>query len=233
LSSSQPSFAKDQAVDRIVTQYATAAAPLARRPVGTLTASITRNRTASGESPLGNLIADAQLSATKAGARGGAQIALMNPGGVRADLNVPAGGGMVTYGQVFGVHPFSNSLVVKSLTGAKLRALLEQQFHSGANTASAPRVLFPSAGFTYSYDLSRPAGSRITNMRLNGTPIADNSIYRVTLNSYLASGGDNFTVFAQGSNDLGGELDVDALEAYLRTNSPVVPPSVNRITRID
>jgi 5'-nucleotidase len=233
VSSMYPSFAKDQAVDRLISQYATAAAPLAGRATGSLTASITRSRVASGESALGNLIADAQLAATSPAARGGAQIAFMNPGGVRADLNVPKGGGTVTYGQIFGVHPFSNSLVVKSLTGAKLRRLLEQQFHSGANTTDTPRVLFPSAGFSYSYDLRQPAGSRITDMRLNGNPIADTSVYRVTMNSFLATGGDSFTAFNQGSNDLGGELDVDALEAYLRANSPVAPPSTKRITRID
>jgi 5'-nucleotidase len=81
--------------------------------------------------------------------------------------------------------------------------------------------------------LKQPAGSRITDMRLNGNPIADTSVYRVTMNSFLATGGDSFTVFNQGSNDLGGELDVDALEAYLRANSPVAPPSTKRITRID
>jgi 5'-nucleotidase len=233
VSSLYPSFPKDQAVDQLISQYASAAAPLAQRPVGSLTASITRTQVASGESALGNLIADAQLAATSAAERGGAQIALMNPGGVRKDLNVPAGGGTVTYGQIFGVQPFSNSLVVKSLTGAKLRALLEQQFHSGANTTSTPRVLFPSAGFSYSYDLSLPAGSRITDMRLNGNQIVDSSVYRVAMNSFLATGGDSFTVFKQGSDDLGGALDVDALEAYLRTKSPVAPPSTNRIKRID
>jgi 5'-nucleotidase len=233
VSSLYPSFARDQAVDRLISQYAAAAAPLAGRATGSLTTSITRSRVASGESALGNLIADAQLAATSPAVRGGAQIAFMNPGGVRADLNVPKGGGTVTYGQIFGVHPFSNNLVVKSLTGAKLRTLLEQQFHSGANTTSTPRVLFPSAGFSYSYDLRQPAGSRITDMRLNGNPIADTSVYRATMNSFLATGGDSFTVFNQGSNDLGGELDVDALEAYLRANSPVAPPATNRITRID
>jgi 5'-nucleotidase len=233
VSSLYPSFAKDQSVDRLISQYAAAAAPLAERAVGSLTASITRTRAASGESALGNLIADSQLAATRPAARGGAQIALMNPGGVRADLNVPSGGGTVTYGQIFSVQPFGNSLVVKSFTGAKLRGLLEQQFNSGANTTTTPRVLFPSAGFAYSYDLRLPAGSRVTDMRLNGTLIADTSVYRVTMNNFLATGGDNFTVSNQGNNGLGGELDVDALEAYLRANSPVRPPVTNRITRIE
>lgn len=233
ISSLYPSFARDQEVDNLVSEYAAAAAPLASREVGSLTTSITRHRAASGESALGNLVADAQLAATRAAERGRAQIALMNPGGLRADLNVPEGGGKVTYGQIFGVHPFGNNLVVKSFTGAQLRALLEQQFHSGSNTAGNPRVLFPSAGFTYRYDLTRPAGSRVTDMRLNGNRIIDTSVYRVTMNSYLAGGGDNFTLSTKGTNDLGGELDVDALEAYLRANSPLSPPATDRITRID
>jgi 5'-nucleotidase len=233
VSTHYPSFAKDEAVERIITRYADAAAPLARRAAGRLTASITRAQAASGESALGNLIADAQLAATRSAERGGAQIALMNPGGVRADLIVPAGGGIVTYAQVFAVQPFNNSLVVKNLTGTRLRGLLEQQFHGGGDTTDAPRVLFPSTGFTYSYDLKQPTGSRIANMRLNGVAIVDTTVYRVAMNSYLSGGGDHFTVPAQEDNDLGGALDVDALEAYLRTRAPVSPPATNRITRID
>jgi 5'-nucleotidase len=96
---------------------------------------------------MGNLIADAQLAATAPAGKGGAQIAFMNPGGVRADL-VPAADGSVSYGQIFSVQPFGNSLVVKTMTGAQIRALLEQQFNSGSNTVAAPRVLLPSAGFS-------------------------------------------------------------------------------------
>lgn len=232
LTSLYPSFPKDPAVEALVATYAAAAAPLAQRQVGTLAASIARAQVASLESPLGNLIADAQLAATRAPAQGGAQIAFMNPGGVRADLNVPAGGGPVTYGQIFSVQPFGNSLVVKTFTGAQLRALLEQQFNSGTNTVASPRVLLPSAGFTYTYDLAAAAGARISGMALNGVPIADGTTYRVTMNSFLATGGDNFTVFNQGTNALGGAQDVDALEAFLAAGSPVAPPATNRITRL-
>jgi 5'-nucleotidase len=155
------------------------------------------------------------------------------PGHVRADLNAPAGGGNASYGQIFSVQPFGNRLVVKSFTGAQLRALLEQQFNSGSNTTTNPRVLLPSAGFTYSYDVTQAAGSRISDMRLNGIPIADTTFYRVTMNSFLATGGDNFTVFNQGSDALGGELDIDAFEAYLHANTPIGAPPTNRITRIN
>lgn len=232
LSADYPHFAKDPEVDAIVTRYVNAAAPLAERVAGRLTASLSRTQVTSGESSLGNLIADAQLAATRSAGHGNAQIALMNPGGVRTDLNVPRGGGNVTYGQIFSTQPFGNNLMVKSFTGAQLRMLLEQQFRADSNTATNPRVLFPSAGFTYSYDLRLPAGSRVSNMRLHGVPIAVGGTYRVAMNSYLAAGGDNFSQFRQGAESTGGIIDVDALEAYLRAHSPVHPPAVNRITRI-
>jgi 5'-nucleotidase len=155
----------------------------------------------------------------------------MNPGGVRADL-VPAANGDVSYGQIFSVQPFGNSLVVKTMTGAQIKALLEQQFNSGTNTMAAPRVLLPSKSLTYSYNLAQPAGSRITAMALNGTAMSDATNYRVTMNSFLATGGDNFTVFNQGTDSLGGDQDVDALEAYIAANSPLAPPATNRITNL-
>jgi len=224
-----PVFGKNQQVAALISQYLTIAGPLVQRVVGQLTATATRTQTSSRESVMGNLIADAQLAATKPADKGAAQIAFMNPGGVRADL-APASDGSVTYGQIFAVQPFGNSLVVKTMTGAQIRAVLEQQFNSGANTTAAPRVLLPSAGFTYTYNLAQPAGSRITNMALNGTAMADATSYRVTMNSFLATGGDNFTVFNQGTNTLGGDQDVDALEAYIKAGSPLAPPATDRIT---
>ena len=109
--------------------------------------------------------------------------------------------------------------------------MLEQQFASGSNSVATPRVLLVSSGFSYTYDTRLAAGSRITAMALNGVAIGDAAVYRVTMNSFLATGGDNFTVFNQGTNALGGDLDVDALEAYLTSNAPVAPPTTNRITR--
>jgi 5'-nucleotidase len=153
----------------------------------------------------------------------------MNPGGVRADL-VPAANGDVTYGQLFSVQPFGNSLVVKTMTGAQIRALLEQQFDSGTNTTAAPRVLLHSAGFAYAYNLATTAGSRVTNVSLNGMPLADAAAYRVTMNSFLATGGDNFTVFNAGTETLGGDQDIDALEAYIKIGDPLSPPAPTRIS---
>lgn len=231
LTDQYPKFEKNTEIATLVTQYQTVAAPLVQRVVGKLTGPATRTATASRESAMGNLIADAQLAATAPAGKGGAQIAFMNPGGVRADL-VPAADGSVTYGQLFSVQPFGNSLVVKTMTGAQIRALLEQQFNSGSNTVAAPRVLLPSAGFSYTYDLAAAAGSRITAMALGGVPMADATAYRVTMNSFLATGGDNFTVFNQGTNTLGGDQDIDALEAYIKANDPLAPPATNRITAL-
>ncbi len=229
LTDQYPTFGKNQEVAALISQYVAIAAPLVQRVVGTLSGPATRTQTGSKESVLGNLIADAQLAATSPAGKGAAQIAFMNPGGVRADL-VPANDGSVTYGQIFTVQPFGNSLVVKTLTGAQIKAVLEQQFNSGANTVAAPKVLLPSRSLSYSYSLSAPAGSRITNLALNGTAMTDGASYRVTMNSFLATGGDNFTVFNQGTDTLGGDQDVDALEAYINANSPLTPPATDRIT---
>jgi len=229
LTDQYPVFGKNQEVAALISQYLAIAGPLVQRVVGSLTATATRTQTTSKESVLGNLIADAQLAATTPAGKGAAQIAFMNPGGVRADL-APAGDGSVTYGQIFAVQPFGNSLVVKTMTGAQIKAVLEQQFNSGSNTTSAPKVLLPSNGFSYTYNLSQPAGSRISNMSLNGTAMTDGTSYRVTMNSFLATGGDNFTVFNQGTDTLGGDQDVDALEAYIKANSPLTPPATDRIT---
>ena len=231
LTDQYPTFGKNQEVAALISQYLAIAGPLVQRVVGTLTTTATRTQTPSRESVLGNLIADAQLAATRPANKGASQIAFMNPGGVRADL-APAPDGSVTYGQIFAVQPFGNSLVVKTMTGAQIRAVLEQQFNSGANTTASPRVLLPSSGLTYSYSLSAAAGSRITGLSLNGTAIDPAASYRVTMNSFLATGGDNFTVFNQGTDTLGGDQDVDALEAYIKANSPLAPPATNRITAI-
>lgn len=231
LSDPYPRFQKNAEIDALIARYRAVAAPLVQRVVGRLTAPASRALTPSRESVLGNLIADSQLAATAPAAKGGAQIAFMNPGGVRADL-VPGASGELRYGQLFSVQPFGNSLVVKTMTGAQIRALLEQQFASGTNTPATPRVLLPSRGFRYRYDLSRPAGARIEAMTLDGLPLADGSAYRVTMNSFLASGGDNFTLFNQGTEVLGGDLDIDAFEAYLQAHPALVPPAADRITVI-
>jgi 5'-nucleotidase len=194
-------------------------------------APATRALTNSRENVLGDLIADGQLAATQDAARGGAQLALMNPGGIRTDL-LPAANGEITYGQLFAAQPFGNVLVVKTFTGAQIRAVLEQQFESGSNTLASPRVLLPSRSFTYSYDLAQPLGARIHNMALNGRPMSEAARYRVVTNSFLAAGGDNFSVLVDGTDAIGGILEVDALEDYLKTHNPLVLPVPGRIRKI-
>ena len=135
----------------------------AQRPVGTITADLTRDRVPSGESTLGNLVADAQLAA---GSTRGAQLALTNPGGMREDLDFGTSG-QVTYRQAYGVQPFGNSLEVLSVTGAVLKDALEQQFQIDLDGTATERILSPSAGFTYALDRRAAPGARISEMRLN------------------------------------------------------------------
>ena len=153
----------------------------------------------------------------------GAQIALMNPFGVRAAL-VPASDGSVTFGDIYAVQPFNNTLVTQSFTGAQLKAILEQGFD-----ANGPeQALLPSAGFAFRYDRSRAVGDWITAMTLDGAPIDPAATYRVTTNNFLAQGGDSFTLFAAGQGGVIGMSDIDALEAWLKGDQPRTVPSEER-----
>ncbi len=222
------------ALTKLLDKYRAIAAPLANRIIGQITATITRTANAAGESPLGDVIADAQLFATTPAELGGAQIAFMNPGGIRADLVYPASGsegdGNVTYSEAFTVQPFGNSLVTMTLTGAQIKEVLEQQFNNPA--AGQNRILQVSEGFTYTWSAAAPAGSKVSDMMLNGVPIDPNTSYRVTVNSFLADGGDNFTALRQGTDRLGGAVDTDALTDYFAANSPVAPGPVDRIQMV-
>jgi 5'-nucleotidase len=217
--------AKDERQTRLIAKYDALSAPIANRVVGAASADITRAANPAGESALGDVIADAQLAATSPTDFGGAVVAFMNPGGIRADVLA----GEVTYGELFTVQPFGNTLVVKTMTGDMIRRLLEQQFE----VASPPRILQVSQGFTYSYDTTRPAGSRVSDIAIGGTPISPTASYRVAMNNFLADGGDGFSVFREGIDQLGGEIDLDALARYFMESSPVEPGPQNRITRLD
>ncbi len=225
-----PRYPATPAVSALVGRYVAAARGVTARVVGRMQGTALREASPTGESVLANLVADAQLAATRAPDAGGARIAFMNVTGVRADL-MPGADGTVTFGQIFATQPFANDLVTKSMTGRQIRALLEQQFASGSNTPERPGMLAVSRGVTYGYDLARPAGQRIRDLSLDGAPIRDEAVYRVTMNSFLASGGDNFTVFREGTEERIGPQDLDALERYIAANA-VTPPQADRITRL-
>ena len=220
LVTTNPVFPADPIVAAIVERYRAAAAPLANRVVGRLGGSVIKGMI-SQESTAAELISDGQYFVGRAADKGRADFALMNNGGARTDLN-PEVDGTVRFGQIFALQPFANNLVTKSYTGAEVKAVLEQQFDSGLNTVARPNLLAPSGNFAFSFDRSRPAGQRIVTMRLNGKPLDPAGIYRVTINNFLASGGDNFTALSVGLDATDGGLDLDATEAYLAT-TPVAP----------
>ncbi|MFJ5038440.1 bifunctional metallophosphatase/5'-nucleotidase [Streptomyces parvulus] len=219
---------------RLIDKWGTLAAPIGNRAVGHISADISRDGT---ESPLGDLIADAQL------AYGRTQdpetdLALMNPGGIRAPLTYAASGaegdGVVTYAEGFTVQPFANTVNLKDYTGAQLVQVLKEQV-SGPNEA-APKILQVSSGLTYTLDLTKTGADRVVadSVRLNGAPLDPSATYRVASNSFLAGGGDGFPTLNQGANELVGADDLAALEQYLTANSsatdPIEPPAADRIT---
>ncbi|MFJ8147309.1 bifunctional metallophosphatase/5'-nucleotidase [Streptomyces sp. NPDC096048] len=219
---------------RLIDKWSTLAAPIGNRPIGYISGDINRDGT---ESPLGDLIADAQL------AYGRAQdpetdLALMNPGGIRAPLTYAStgneGDGVVTYAEGFTVQPFANTVNLKDYTGAQLIQILKEQV-SGPNEA-APKILQISSGLTYTLDLTKTGADRVVtdSIRLNGSPVDENATYRVASNSFLAGGGDGFPTLGEGANELVGADDLTALEQYLTANSsatdPITPPAADRIT---
>jgi len=225
----------DPTAKAIADKYRTKVAPIANRVVGSITADITNTNNTAGESARGDVIADAQLAYTRTSA--GAQIAFMNPGGIRAPLtfaNSPGGEapGEVTYGECFTVQPFNNLVTTQTFTGAQIKSVLEQQFPGFAGQTTT-RILQVSAGFTYSYDTTLPLGSQISNLALNGTPLDPAASYQVTTNDFLANGGDGFTNLTLGTGRITAPgFDVDALTTYLGSAAPVAPGPQNRITKL-
>lgn len=219
-------FNKTPSIEAILDKYRQAVTTISARIVGTATTVINRNAAESGETALGNLIADAQQAAALTASNQGSDFTLMNPGGVRADLQTNSNN-QITFGDVFAVQPFGNSIVTLSLTGQQIRELLEQQW-SGAN-ADRPRILQPSKELSYAYKKDATAVPRATQIMISGQALMDSKSYRVTVNSFIADGGDNFTVLSKGTNRVGGGQDIDALEKYINQNSPVQAPETNRI----
>ena len=222
----------DENVAAIVAAYGAAAAPQALREVGRIATRFDRGEQRR-ESPAGRLVADSQLAATRDPARGGAQIALMNPGGVRADLlcrgTQPC---TVTYGDAFAQQPFGNNLVTMTLTGAEFKALLESQQPEGR---AEPAYFSHSAGFSYRWRVRAAAGSHVEAMALDGQPVLPEQPLRIVVNNFLAEGGDGFGMLAQGRQRVGGPVDVDAMIDYLVAASAAGPIAISppRIEVVD
>ncbi|MER5865695.1 bifunctional metallophosphatase/5'-nucleotidase [Kitasatospora sp. NPDC002040] len=224
-------------ITTLIGRYSKLAAPIANRPLGFIGADINGRGSSAYEKPLGDVIADGQLAGLAPAAKGGAQIAFMNPGGIRSDLVFKAsaaeGDGVVTYGEAFTVQPFTNMMQVKTLTGAQVVQLLKEQV-SGLNLA-APKILQNSKGLTYTLDLNKTGADRVPadSVKLNGAPIDLAASYRVAANEFLAGGGDGFPTFAAGTDKLVGASDLDLFAAYLGANStataPLVVPAQDRI----
>ena len=227
----------------LIDKYDALSAPLGNVVIGSITADITEtNKDATvpdplgtGESALGDVIADAQWSATSGAATGMAVAAFMNPGGIRDDMLFAeiSGGeaaGEITYSEAFSVQPFGNSLVTMTLTGTQIDTLLEQQWVG----QTSPRILQVSDGLTYEWSDGAAVGSKVdpTKIKIGGVAVVPGDSYRVTVNSFLADGGDNFAVLVDGTDRLGGEIDLDALVTYFGDNTPVAPGPQTRITMV-
>lgn len=236
--------AKDPVESKLLAKWNALSAPLANRVIGHITADLLSARDPggvnfAGEQPIGDSIADAQLAATAPTDFGAAVIAFMNPGGIRGSLKYAPGTGEtrlpgeVTYGNAFTVQPFANVMQVKTMTGLQITRLLEQQW-SGTNAGTNMKILQVSDGFTYSYDLTAATVEKVVpgSVKLNGTVLDPLAPYRVAMNNFLGAGGDGFSVFTEGTDTLGGEVDLDAFVQYLQAHDPVPTPPLNRITRV-
>ena len=223
-------YARDPEQTALLEAYDKLAAPIANRRAGSVTETLSRVPNDAGESALGDIIADAQLAATSADTNGAAVIAFTNPGGVRTDIPKKEEGA-VTYAEIFASQPFRNQLVTLTLTGTQIKNMLEQQWLD----PKRPRILQVSKGFSYAWDGAKPDGDRVAadRMSLNGQRIDPAMSYRVTVNNYLAVGGDGFTVLKEGTAQQFGVYDVDALYAYFQANSPIAPTTADRIGRLN
>jgi len=223
-------YAKDEEQTALLESYDKVAAPIANRRAGSITETLSRTPNDAGESALGDIIADAQLAATRADTKGAAVIAFTNPGGVRADIPKKEDGA-VTYADVFASQPFRNQLVTLTLTGAQIKDALEQQWLD----PNRPRILQVSRGFNYTWDNAKPYGERVIadRMSLNRRRIDPAKSYRVTVNNYLAVGGDGFTALKDGTAQQFGIYDADALYGYFQANSPIAPATADRIVRLN
>ena len=205
-----------------VQRYVDASKAFAARPVGKLSGPAAKGEGAASNTggTLGNLVADAQLAATRSA---GAEIAFMNPFGIRASI-VPGADGTVTFGDIYLAQPFGSALVTETMTGAEIKAVLEQGF----DDAGPEQALAPSAGLAYRFDRRQPVGSRIVAITLGGKPLDPAARYRVTMNGFLAQGGDGFSVFTSAQEAVTGPTDIEALEGYFRSSARLDVPQEER-----
>lgn len=220
---------KDRHLTELITKYQTLVAPIESKVIGHITTPmVVKTPDDSQESPLGNLIADAQLADASTVTGGKTPVvAFMNPGGIRADLM--ATGGAVTFGAAFTVQPFNNFLVSMDMTGTQIKALLEQQF-SGVNQA-ANKVL-QVAGITYTYNPAATPGAKVVagSVKIAGQPLVDGTTYRIVTNNFLSDGGDGFPAFTTATDKFFGGLDIDAFANYLTAHDPYTPGPTDRIS---
>ena len=216
-----PGNAPDPAAVALTAAAEARVAPLTTQIVGFTPSSLTRDGGGTGEEVLGDVIADSQNLAE------GTQFAFMNPGGIRADLIVPSGGANITWNDLFTIQPFGNTLVKMSLTGAQIKALLEQQWQ-GTSTK-----FLQISGLGYTWDAALPIGSRIVEVHdAAGVALDPLASYSITCNNFLATGGDGFTTFIGGTSPVGGPVDLDAMIEYTEHHNPLSIPVLNRVKRL-
>ncbi|MBB2986740.1 bifunctional metallophosphatase/5'-nucleotidase [Terracoccus luteus] len=228
---------KDAAQTELINRFKALVTPIASRVLGQITTDIVRAQNAAGESPLGDMIADAQLADDSTVKDGKVPVvAFMNPGGVRADLvynsqKYPGENpGDVTFEEAFTVQPFNNYLVSMDLTGQEIYDVLNQQV-TGANAASN-KILAVSDGFTYSWTKTGTPGVVDGSVAIDGVPVDKSATYRISTNNFLSDGGDGFAAFQGGDDKFFGGLDIDAFADYLEANSPYSPQPLDRITLV-
>lgn len=227
-----PSSQPHAGVQQVVERYRRVIAQAAEQVVGHITttgqAALSNQPVASGEIALGNLIADAQVWAMQAPEHGSADIAFMHSGGIRAPLQ-PEANGSVRYGQLYAIQPFGNALVGMTLTGAQVKAVLEDSYAVPQSSSGRRRVLSPNADLRWRHDPQAPTGQQVQDLTLRGQPLKLQGQYRVVVSSFLADSGDRYTVFSEGTERTQGPVDIDALENYVRAHSPLKAPRTDRI----
>ncbi|EIT83681.1 bifunctional 2',3'-cyclic nucleotide 2'-phosphodiesterase/3'-nucleotidase precursor protein [Fictibacillus macauensis ZFHKF-1] len=207
----------DEATKAFVDRYTADVAPKLNQVIGKTPAYINKESNEDGESPMGNLIADSMRFKTKT------DFSFMNPGGIRADIDA----GDITWKEAFTVQPFGNDLVTMELTGAQVKSLLNEQW-SDPTRAKILQV----SGLKVAYDDSRKANEKVTSVTLpNGTPLDDSKSYTVTVNNFMAGGGDGYTTLRGGKNKKIDVVDLDALIDYIKDKGTIDPKIEGRITK--